>query len=226
MILLTKRARQMMELAVQAEPSLEVSGFGRAEVRDDMIIVRSIFIPPQEVGSTHTDVEGSDLRRTLEAFIRAGTTLAQWPIWWHSHCSMGVSPSAQDLETLELLAQEVPNLGWFAGIVTNVKQEYHGWLEVTKPLPLSTKVDVFHEEEEIPKKLRAEVDKMMEQVKKKVWAPREWPVRGGKGAIAHSKNCVCATCLRGLRDFNEEELIKEMAQSGMFLGQAAGGEEV
>jgi hypothetical protein len=217
----------MMALAVQKAPALEVSGFGRADIQGHMVVVRSIFIPPQEVDAAHTAVTGDNLRITLEAFIRAGTTLAQWPVWWHSHCSMGVMPSPQDYTTLELLAEELPDLGWFAGIVTNTKGEYHGWIEITRPLPLSAEVDVVHDLEQVPKKLHTRVDEMMKQVKPTVYAP----ARRGIPNVTHHDMCTCTTCMANAQadiaeGQNEEELIREMRASGMFLGTRAGEDEV
>ena len=198
MILLTKKARQMIELAVQKEPTLEVGGFGRVELRSGTIVVTQIFIPPQEVGAAHTDIEGADLRVALEALLRAGSTLSQWSFWWHSHCSMGVTPSGQDDSTLRLLVQEVPELGWFAGMVTNVKGDYHGWLEVTRPLPINTKVDVYLDEEPVPRKTVEEVDRMMEHVKRKVYTPPKptaalWAGSGNQHSN-HTKDCNCWPC--------------------------------
>ena len=216
MILLTKKARQMIELAVQKEPTLEVGGFGRVELRSGMIVVTQIFIPPQEVGTAHTDIEGADLRVALEALLRAGSTLSQWSFWWHSHCSMGVTPSGQDDSTLRLLVQEVPQLGWFAGMVTNVKGDYHGWLEVTRPLPINTKVDVYLDEEPIPKKTVEEVDRMMEHVKRKVYTPPKtkaaalWQGNGNQ----HKKNCICWSCQQQdptkMDDAEEEAMMHDL----------------
>jgi len=209
LILLTRQARQMIELAVAEEPTLEVSGFGRVKIEGSSIVVTNIFIPPQEVGSVHTDIEGDNLRIALEAFLRANSTLADWAFWWHSHCSMSVGPSGQDLETLELLAGEVPTLGWFAGMVTNVKGDYHGWINVTKPVPVTTKLNVFCEEDPVPKKLRERVADMMKNVKKKTYTAAAWtPAKGA----AHTEQCICWNCVRSREaNVDEAELERELA---------------
>ncbi|KKN72505.1 hypothetical protein LCGC14_0410090 [marine sediment metagenome] len=142
MIVLRQKAAQMIRLAVKAEPTLEVSGFGKAHLEDGKITVTDIIIPPQEGGGAYTDIEKGNLRTTLIEIARKGHTLSDYPVWWHSHCGMTTHPSRQDDDTLELLAESVPDLGWFAGLVTNLRGEYYGWIDVEHPVGLFAELDV------------------------------------------------------------------------------------
>jgi hypothetical protein len=165
MIELTKKAAQMMRTAVLEAPTLEVLGFGKVTVDSGIITITDVIIPPQEVGAVHTDLEADDLREWLTSLAQIGMVLADWPLWWHSHCSMNVGPSTQDTKTLALLAESVPSLGWFAGIVTNVRSEYHGWINTTRPVDLSATLSV-DVDDPIPVSIINAVKDMMKEVRK------------------------------------------------------------
>lgn len=165
MIMLSKRAQLMMRYAAEAKPDWEVSGFGRVSLHDGLVEVIDIIIPPQEVGSVHTDIKPDTITNLMSSLAgrKDQQTLADWRCWWHSHGRLGTEPSAQDTETIRDFAS-MRGMDWAIGIVTNSKRDYSGFLGISKPFPLTiTKIDVLLEEDE-DEKLKASVTNMMSSV--------------------------------------------------------------
>lgn len=173
-VYLTQSVAYMIRKAVTHDPKLEVGGLLRVECQKDeednpVIVVTGIAIPPQRVGSAHFDVTAND-------FVTAIGTMAQkvakdekkslWDVYrgiWHSHGTMGVSPSATDIDQLEALATD-EKLSWMIGLVVNMHGEMHCWLDVTVPVFVTCKLEVSIMPPDMPQ-LDGQIEEMMKGVK-------------------------------------------------------------
>lgn len=127
MIHITQEAWQYIRAAVMFRPNKEVAGFGRVHLDEDRLLVDAILVPPQEIGAAHAELEVArgDLDWLWSQIMQRGDQVNQWRFWWHSHASMGTSPSGTDHNTLKMLATQFG--GWACGAVFNNKLEATGW---------------------------------------------------------------------------------------------------
>ena len=170
----------MMRQAVLARPNLEVYGMGHCVVDDDNVVVMDdIYIPPQEVTSGQFQVSGDEFSKALATIVREhGEKWIEWCVMWHSHGTMGVSPSQKDVVNLNRLVGN--NLPYAIGLVVNVAGDSYAWAELTKPWDSQAELDVVVGDAHYPK-LAKKVDAWMEHVvEKKV------PVRAVVGRMAQA----------------------------------------
>jgi hypothetical protein len=160
-----------MWYAVQTRPKYEMQGFGKLVSQDDGdLLVTDIIIPPQEVSGGAVETTGQHLHQLWVAMseLEPPQFAIDWPLWFHSHGSMGVFASNEDKTTLEAFATEFGGVA--VGLVTNGKEEFYAWYAAEvktpwgKPFHESTKLDVYVEHETSPA-IEKSVKAMMESVK-------------------------------------------------------------
>lgn len=157
----------MLRYAVETRPKYEVQGFGSIAKGDDGDIwLTDIIIPPQEVSGASVDLNPTDLEKLMLLLSERKQSLSDWPVWWHSHAGMGVSPSGTDTNTLDMLAKEYGGVA--IGLVTNTGGDYHGWFSMWTEgfmgqFFTSRKMEVLYEVE-ADVKLESKVATMMEHV--------------------------------------------------------------
>lgn len=164
---INSNAWQMLRVAVLHDRTQEVAGFGRIEVRDNIIIVDDILIPPQEIGGAHAEMERKDLDWLLVQLAQRGEHAKDWSLWWHSHASMSTSPSSTDHSTLKDLARQSSE-GYALGLVVNANGDATAWAAVRSSLSNVFVEETLHVvyEEHIDEELRDYVKGMMEHVTK------------------------------------------------------------
>lgn len=153
-IYLTDRTAQAMRYAVESVGAFEVMGFGHTYLDGQDIVVDDILIPRHEVKAATVEMSTDVLANLVMQLAERDDSMLNWRLWWHSHVNMGTNPSGTDEFTLKELATE---LGWMAGLVTNKKQEYTGWIQVTNPISLRATLLVEVEPHE-DKKLRRRIE--------------------------------------------------------------------
>lgn len=116
----------------------EISGLGKVEVRDGVLVVTDVAIFEQVVSSAHSTIETKALAKFQDERIRAGESMKQWYFWWHSHANMGVFFSGTDTGTIDS-STEFPHL---VSMVVNKKHEYKARLDVFSPVRLFTDLEL------------------------------------------------------------------------------------
>lgn len=170
-IVLSRKARKMMQYAVQTHPNKEVQGFGRIRLdHDGDVWVTDIIIPPHEVTGSTVELTPETLSALWGEIVAAGDEVKDYRLWWHSHAGMNTFASGTDTETLRALAVEFGDVA--IGIVTNSKEDYHAWYAASVQTDLGQflaegKLTVMVEEEPEDRKLRQKVAKMMLRVTEK-----------------------------------------------------------
>jgi proteasome lid subunit RPN8/RPN11 len=153
--------------AAKTSPSLEVMGVGHASIdTNGVICMDDMIIPEQEVTPTHVDISGPTFMKLWDRLAREyKEKWHEWCIVWHSHCSMGTSPSGTDTRALAEVVKN--NLPFAVSLVVNVKGEHTAWAETTKPFTSSVNLEVMVDEPIYPA-WDERVDEWMKGVKKEV----------------------------------------------------------
>ena len=153
--------------AANAKPTLEVLGVGHARVEDTgEVVMDDLYIPPQKVTGASVDMSGDVMMRLWNDLVaRYGEHWHEWCIMWHSHCSMGTSPSGTDTDALANVVEN--NWPFAVGLVVNVKGEATAWAEIRKPIASSFDLDVIVPQVEF-NEWDEKVDEWMEKVEREV----------------------------------------------------------
>jgi len=109
----------------------EVSGFGLVEPAGSRLVVRAVFVPPQDCTDVSTDVEAGELASFLAELFSAGHDLARLRLWFHSHVDMPCYFSSIDRTTM---ANAFPHADWMLGLVVNRRGEMAASLQVERPV--------------------------------------------------------------------------------------------
>ena len=92
----------------------EIGGLGQVLADADGLLITKLFILPQRVSMSDTELESAGLFDLLARLVAEGEDVRTLRLWWHSHAEMEVSWSETDLATIDNLPGEF----WVA-IVTN-----------------------------------------------------------------------------------------------------------
>src|SRR3989337_2802410 len=180
-LFITRKAGLLLRYAIEEQPDQEISGFGHTNLEDGVIMMDDVYIPEQEVGGAHTDIDADRLMDFMIDLASKKQALTNWRVWWHSHAKMGVSPSNTDEDTLRVFADELLKSGgndrnnaWAMGLVGKGRRAYHCWAEFSHPFNVRVgNVGVIFKADE-DKKLRQRVQKAVEEkVHKKVSVVKE-----------------------------------------------------
>jgi hypothetical protein len=92
----------------------EIGGLGQVIADPAGLLITDLFILPQRVSMSDTELESAGLFDLLARLVAEGEDVANTRLWWHSHGEMEVSWSDTDAATIENLPGEF----WVA-VVTN-----------------------------------------------------------------------------------------------------------
>ncbi len=142
---------------------VEIGGLGTVAWQGGDLLVSDLFILPQRVSASDTELEPDALFAFLERLARTDGDIATVRLWWHSHGDMDLLWSETDCATIENL----PGDFWVA-ILVNRKGELRCRLDAFVPrretweVPL---VEVPEEPEVNLEALRVEINReILEQV--------------------------------------------------------------
>ena len=120
------------------ECGYEISGLGKVTVTPQGFTVEDVAIFRQAVGSAHSDIETKALAEFQAERVKAGESMKDWVLWWHSHADMGVFFSGTDTDTIEK-STEFPYL---VSLVVNKRHEHKARLDVYQPVHLMCDLEV------------------------------------------------------------------------------------
>lgn len=92
----------------------EIGGLGEVVVDAAGPLISDLFLVPQTVMPSGSDLESDGLFALLERLVGEGRDVGAMRLWWHSHADMPVAWSDTDEETLGHLPGE-----WWVAVVTN-----------------------------------------------------------------------------------------------------------
>lgn len=113
----------------------EISGFGKTEYDPytDSIIVLDVMIAPQRVTGVTTTLDRDGLAAWQMDLDKAGDSVANWRLWWHSHVNMGVFWSGTDTASINDFDLQRPEDNYMVSIVANKKGEFKCRLDLFAP---------------------------------------------------------------------------------------------
>ncbi len=106
----------------------EIGGLGQVIADPAGLLITDLFILPQRVSVSDTELTSEGLFTLLARLVSEGIDVGSTRLWWHSHAEMDVSWSETDTETIENL----PGDFWVA-VVTNRKGEILCRLDLYTP---------------------------------------------------------------------------------------------
>ncbi len=117
----------------------EISGLGKIEKIDGHLTVTDVDIFEQETSSAHSTIPTESLAKFQDDIVRAGGSMKNYTLWWHSHAHMSVFFSGTDKSTIDG-STEFPYL---VSLVVNKKGEFEARLDIHHPVHLcAEKIDV------------------------------------------------------------------------------------
>lgn len=153
--------RQIMAYVTLADG--EITGFTEVEYQPEKnrFIVGDVYLLEQEAQPAEVEMSEEQIGKFMLERIEQGAT--QLPrLWWHSHVNMAAFFSGTDTDTMA----QFKNESYTVSLVLNKEQKVMANLNIWKPFPISTKIDVEVSVlyEEIPEELVQEVkDKVKER---------------------------------------------------------------
>ena len=152
----------------------EISGFGKVVKRDGRLIVTDFQIFKQSVSGAHSDMDEDALASFLYEQIKAGESMSEWRVWWHSHARMAAFFSQTDTGTIDR-SNEFP---WLISLVGNHDGDLKARIDVFDPIRCEEEIEVEVIEEEDPE-LKALCEK---EIKEKVTRSVNFylPKKGGE----------------------------------------------
>jgi len=110
---------------------IEMSMLGLLSVHPLGLVLEELFIPPQIVGASHTQIEASDIGNIQTSLlnrgvIKPGATDKFLRFAWHSHVDMKATMSVPDRQTFTSLGGNGTALdpAWYISMVMNRQEEY------------------------------------------------------------------------------------------------------
>ncbi len=116
----------------------EISGLGRVTFIDGTPVVTDVAIFDQQVSATHSTIDPLALAKFQDERVKAGESMKDWVLWWHSHAYMDVFFSTTDTNTIES-STEFPYL---VSLVVNKKKKTKARLDVFNPVHMYMDLDV------------------------------------------------------------------------------------
>lgn len=148
----------------------EISGLGRVQVVDGKLLITDVAIFKQVVSSAHSTIEAAALAEFQAERVRAGESMKDWCLWWHSHAEMAVFFSGTDTGTIES-STEFPYL---VSLVVNRKRESKARLDFYSPVRAVLDLELEEitvENKEITELCQKDIDEKVSQAVVNV-APR------------------------------------------------------
>jgi len=180
----------------------EISGLGKIQRVDDVILVQDVKIFRQRVTRTETVLDRRELGKFYDDILVEGGDLADWKLWWHSHADMDVFFSSVDLNTISDFDNETDRSNWMLSIVTNKKEELLAQVDIYSPIRCTIPNipwEISYEDREV--KLAA-IDEITEKVQ-----IGEAPHQNKKNSIIFKKKHT--EIPRNYNNFNTSEIYNE-----------------
>lgn len=116
----------------------EISGLGKVTVVEGNIVVSDLAIFDQKVSSAHSTIPAEALAKFQDERVKAGESMKEWCLWWHSHAEMGVFFSGTDTATID----ESSMFPYLVSLVVNRKRETKARLDIYTPVRRHFDMDV------------------------------------------------------------------------------------
>lgn len=124
----------------------EISGFGKVVKIDQKLVITDFQIFKQVVSGAHSDMDDEALALFSFEKTKAGESLAEWRVWWHSHARMEAFFSTTDTGTIDG-SKEFP---WLISIVGNHAGDIKARIDVFDPIRCYEDLEVEVIEDEDP----------------------------------------------------------------------------
>lgn len=98
-VLITPRAFQKLRLYIELCP-MEIGGLGEVECHGANLLITDLFILPQKVSPSETELDPTAMLEMLERCVSEGRNPASLCFWWHSHADLGLEWSETDERTI------------------------------------------------------------------------------------------------------------------------------
>lgn len=165
-LIISNKAIQKIRYWVDKCPK-EISGFGTVEydIEKKTFYVNDAFLLEQTVGAAHTDITAEGMGKLMYETRNAKGKLG---FWWHSHATMDVFWSSQDLQTINDLGKN----GWIVASVFNKREEvrsavcYSATSDLNQKQPetiLYDEIETVVESPALDEKFKTELDAMFEK---------------------------------------------------------------
>ncbi len=99
-ILIAARAFHRLKLLLRLCPA-EIAGLGHVTQHPKGFLIKDVFVLPQRVTDSDTELDPEALFTFLSRFVGDGGDPSSLQLWWHSHGDGEVYWSETDLETIE-----------------------------------------------------------------------------------------------------------------------------
>lgn len=112
----------------------EITGLGTVEeLGEGKFLIDSMYLFDQKVSKARCEATGPmSLIDLCERMEKDGKNPSKMKVWWHSHNTMGVSPSQQDDET----GRNYCANGFLISLITNHNGEIYSKMNIYKPLDM------------------------------------------------------------------------------------------
>ncbi len=142
----------------------EISGLGKVEKIDGHLTVTDVEIFEQTTSGAHSTIPTEALAKFQDDIVRAGGSMKNYTLWWHSHAHMAVFFSGTDTNTIDG-STEFPYL---VSLVVNKKGEFKARLDIHHPVHLcADNIDVEILEEDDDEDITAARKTLEELVEKR-----------------------------------------------------------
>lgn len=128
-IFIVPLAFQKLKTYIELCP-VEISGLGEVELRGDQFLVTDLFLLPQKVSPSETELDPQQLCEFLSQCLVQGKDPASLRVWWHSHGEMDLHWSRTDRETIKAFPGE-----YLISIVGNKGGQFLCRLDIFAPAP-------------------------------------------------------------------------------------------
>lgn len=141
----------------------EVTALGVVEQEGQDFIVKDFFMFHQIVTGATCEAENAEaLIEVMEEVEKHGYDSSKLRCWWHSHNTMGTSPSQQDLKT----AEEFAGKSFLISIINNHRGEFNCKINLYHPFEMEiSDVSLFVQDEGISQEF---IEERKKEIKKYV----------------------------------------------------------
>ena len=150
---------------------MEISGLGKisySKKDKNNIKIEDIFIFPQKVGYSSTDLDKKSIALFLEKEYSKNKTISDIKIWWHSHADMPVSFSPRDERTIENFGE---TSDFIVSLVVNHKMDMTAKIDIFNPFRNTIEdvdIEITSKEDKIlENKIKKELEKNIKMSKRR-----------------------------------------------------------
>ncbi len=136
----------------------EITALLEVEREDEKFIIKGVQMFRQKVSKAQCEAEdNTSLVEMYQRMIKEGKNPAELKCWWHSHNSMGVSPSSTDYDTIKTYGVDYAIM-----LITNHSKDVHCQIHIFKPFEIKIKnVPVYVLQPGVSQKL---IDECQEEI--------------------------------------------------------------